>query len=67
MEVAPGCRPAPPRPLLGCDQVAPICAECFTGGFLYDIVKENAGLKNYHSGNKLSTEPIELKQAFSAN
>ena len=34
---------------------APICAECFTGGFLYDIIKENAGLTDYHSGNLLSS------------
>jgi hypothetical protein len=31
------------------DNEAPICAECFTGGLLYDIIKENAGLDNYHS------------------
>jgi hypothetical protein len=37
---------------------APICAECFTGGFLFDIVKENAGLTNYHAGCHLSNEPI---------
>jgi hypothetical protein len=49
------------------DEEAPICAECFTGGFLYDVVKEKAGLKNYHSGHKLGKEPIELKPAFSAN
>lgn len=37
---------------------APICAECFTGGFLFDVIKENAGLREYHSGNELSTTPI---------
>ncbi len=38
---------------------APICAECFTGGFLYDIIKENAGLKHFHSDNKLNKNPSE--------
>lgn len=33
---------------------APICAECFTGGFLYDVIKENSGLGDFHSGNVLS-------------
>lgn len=41
---------------------APICAECFTGGFIYDIVKENAGLTNYHSGHKLRKEKITEKE-----
>ena len=27
---------------------APICPECFTGGFIYDLVREQAGLVNYH-------------------
>jgi hypothetical protein len=49
-------------PLTGTEEYwekeAPICAECFTGGFIYDIVKENAGLTNYHSGHKLSNAPI---------
>lgn len=50
-------------PLLGTEEYwskeAPICAECFTGGFIYDIVKENAGLTHYHSGNCMHNEPIE--------
>lgn len=48
---------------------APICAECFTGGFLYDIVKENAGLTNYHSGHSLSKKIIldEAKDTISLN
>ncbi len=58
-------------PLIGTEKYwledAPICAECFTGGFIYDIVKENAGLTNHHCGHKLSAEPLELKQVFSAN
>lgn len=33
---------------------APVCAECFTGGFVYDIIKEEAGLRDFHSGNILS-------------
>jgi hypothetical protein len=37
---------------------APICAECFTGGFIYDILKENAGLTNYHSGHTLGKTKI---------
>lgn len=45
-------------PIIGTEKYwvknAPICAECFTGGFIYDIVKENAGLTNYHSGHKMS-------------
>jgi len=40
---------------------APICAECFTGGFLYDIIKESAGLKDFQSGNELSKELIKMK------
>jgi hypothetical protein len=32
---------------------SPICAECFTGGFLFDIVKYNAGITEAHSCNKL--------------
>ena len=38
---------------------APICAECFTGGFLFDIIKENTGLREYHSGNELHKIAIE--------
>lgn len=38
---------------------APICAECFTGGFLFDIIKENAGLREYHSGNELNKNPTD--------
>jgi hypothetical protein len=49
-------------PLIGTEDYwkneAPICAECFTGGFIYDIVKENAGLTNYHSGHTLSKTKI---------
>ena len=37
---------------------APICAECFTGGFLYDIIKENAGLTEFHSCNTLNKTPV---------
>jgi hypothetical protein len=37
---------------------APICAECFTGGFIYDIVKQNAGLENFHSGHKLNKTQV---------
>ncbi|MBS1516295.1 MAG: hypothetical protein JSS63_14780 [Bacteroidetes bacterium] len=52
-------------PFLGTEEYwkedAPICAECFTGGFIYDIVKENAGLTDYHSGNKLSNEKLILE------
>lgn len=40
---------------------APICAECFTGGFIYDIIKENAGLNDYHSGNTLNAKPFNQK------
>lgn len=32
---------------------APICAECFSGGFFYDIIKYNAGLNLHHSGHGL--------------
>lgn len=39
---------------------APVCAECFTGGFLYDVIKENAGLRDYHSGNVLNKKVIEM-------
>lgn len=42
---------------------APICAECFTGGFLYDIIKENAGLTNYHSGHELSRSPLTAENS----
>ena len=38
---------------------APICAECFTGGFLFDVIKENAGLREYHSGCEMSEKVIE--------
>ncbi|MBL8007264.1 MAG: hypothetical protein JNJ56_07005 [Ignavibacteria bacterium] len=37
---------------------APVCAECFTGGFLYDIIKENSGLCDFHSGNILSSSVL---------
>jgi hypothetical protein len=57
-------------PLVGTEEYweksAPICAECFTGGFIYDIVKEDAGLTNYHSGHTLSKTPLKDK-AFSVN
>ncbi|HZV12932.1 MAG TPA: radical SAM protein [Candidatus Kapabacteria bacterium] len=33
------------------DNDAPICAECFTGGILYDIIRTNAGLTHYHGHN----------------
>lgn len=39
---------------------APICAECFTGGFLYDIIKENGGCSEYHSCNELSASPLSM-------
>lgn len=39
---------------------APICAECFTGGFLFDIIKENAGINEPHSCCELSKEVIDL-------
>ena len=46
---------------------APICGECFTGGILFDVVKEKAGLRNYHSGNELSfIKKEEEKEATSA-
>jgi hypothetical protein len=32
---------------------APICGECFTGGIWFDVIKENAALLDYHSGNTL--------------
>ncbi len=59
-------------PIIGTEEYwekdAPICAECFTGGFIYDIVKENAGLKNYHSGHKLSKSPkTDKADIFSVN
>jgi hypothetical protein len=38
---------------------APICAECFTGGFIYDVIKENAGLNDHHSCNELSKAIID--------
>ena len=38
---------------------APICAECFTGGFLYDIIKKNAGINECHSCNELHQNIIE--------
>ncbi|MCX7877472.1 MAG: hypothetical protein N2510_02400 [Ignavibacteria bacterium] len=41
---------------------APICAECFTGGFIYDIVKEKAGLKDFHSGHTMNKERNRSKQ-----
>lgn len=37
---------------------APICAECFTGGFLFDMIKENAGLHEYHSCNELRKNAV---------
>lgn len=46
---------------------APICAECFTGGFLYDVIKENAGLKHYHSGNELSNTVLSLNTSEKIN
>jgi len=53
-------------PMVGTEEYweknAPICAECFTGGFIYDIVKENAGLTNYHSGHVLSKQKITEKE-----
>ena len=27
---------------------APICPECFTGGILFDVLREGSGLTNYH-------------------
>jgi len=58
-------------PFIGTEQYwledAPICSECFTGGFIYDIVKENAGLTNYHCGHKLKDVPAEPNHVFSAN
>ncbi|MFZ1323509.1 MAG: radical SAM protein [Ignavibacteria bacterium] len=39
---------------------APICAECFTGGFLFDIIKENAGINEPHSCCELSNEVNSL-------
>jgi hypothetical protein len=49
-------------PLIGTEEYwkneAPICAECFTGGFIYDIVKENAELTGYHSGNCMHDEAL---------
>jgi hypothetical protein len=60
-------------PLVGAEgyweKDAPICAECFTGGFIYDIVKENAGLTNHHCGHSLSKTPIlgETKDIISMN
>jgi len=41
---------------------APICAECFTGGFLYDMIKENAGLKDYHSCNEMRKKPMGFEK-----
>ena len=41
---------------------SPICAECFTGGILFDIVKENAGLRDYHSCNTLSWEELRKEE-----
>jgi len=42
-------------PLIGTEQYwsdeAPICAECFTGGILFDVIKANAGLTHYHGHN----------------
>ncbi len=29
---------------------APICAECFTGGILFDVIKTNAGIASDHGG-----------------
>jgi hypothetical protein len=37
---------------------APICAECFSGGFFYDIVKYNAGLNLLHSGHGLHNHTV---------
>ncbi len=39
---------------------APICSECFTGGFLFDIIKENAGINEPHSCNHLSENVIGI-------
>lgn len=39
---------------------APICAECFTGGFLFDIIKENAGINEPHSCCELSKEILNI-------
>gem|GEM_PF-1197171 len=44
---------------------APICAECFTGGFLFDVIKESAGLRDYHSGNEMRKEIIEREISIS--
>jgi hypothetical protein len=41
---------------------APVCAECFTGGFIYDIVKENAGITDFHSGNCMHNEIIPIDE-----
>ena len=41
---------------------APICGECFTGGIWFDVMKENAGLHDYHSGYLLESVPVsEIK------
>jgi hypothetical protein len=57
-------------PLTGTEEYwktqAPICAECFTGGFIFDIIKENAGLTDYHSGCSLHKNPMGTKE-FSVN
>jgi len=39
---------------------APICAECFTGGFLFDIIKENSGINEPHSCCELSKEILNI-------
>ncbi|HYF03611.1 MAG TPA: radical SAM protein [Patescibacteria group bacterium] len=34
---------------------SPICSECFTGGFLFDLIKEKAGLTEFH-GNVFAAQ-----------
>lgn len=57
-------------PFLGTEKYwredAPICAECFTGGFIFDVVKESAGLKDFHCGHKLHQEQITPEKSGQA-
>ncbi len=42
---------------------APICPECFTGGFLYDVVRSQAGLQHAHCGVDLASSAAERVEA----
>ena len=46
---------------------APICGDCFTGGILFDILRENAGLNDHHCGHELSKTKQEEESSEVTN